>query len=155
MDTFAKNLHDSLAARNLTDVVDIIFVSDHGMTDMSHPELVYMDDILGEEGLKEIAHEDGWPAKGLRFHDNANVSKHQEALLRASGANPEKFGVYTRETMPQKYHFAHHERIAPIYVIPKIGYVLTTRKEGDVGRDKGVSNYIYHNIGVNLTWLAI
>ena len=155
MDTFAKDLHDSLAARNLTEVVDIIFVSDHGMTDTSHPELVYMDDILGAEGLNEIAHEDGWPSKGLRFKDNTNVSKYQEALLHASAANPDKFDVYTHETMPERYHFANHHRIAPIYVVPKIGYVLTTKEEGDVGTDKGVSKFINDNIQVDLTWLAI
>jgi Type I phosphodiesterase / nucleotide pyrophosphatase len=43
----------------LTDVVDIVFVSDHGMTDTSHPELVYMDDILSSDGLAAIDHEDG------------------------------------------------------------------------------------------------
>lgn len=59
MDTFARDLHDSLVARNLTDIVDVVFVSDHGMTDTSHPELVYMDEILGEEGWSQIAHEDG------------------------------------------------------------------------------------------------
>ena len=143
VDTFAKNLHDLLAERNLIDIVDVLFVSDHGMTDTSHPELVYMDDILGAEGLKEIAHEDGWPSMGLRFHDNTNVSKYHEALLRASGANPDKFDVYTHETMPKRYHFAHHHRIAPIYVVPKIGYVLTTKEEGDVRTDKGVSKFIF------------
>ena len=39
--------------------MDIVFVSDHGMTDTSHPELVYLDDILGEEGYSFIEHEDG------------------------------------------------------------------------------------------------
>lgn len=52
------DLHDSLVARNLTEIVDIVFVSDHGMTDTSHPEHVYMDDILGE-GFKLIEHLDG------------------------------------------------------------------------------------------------
>jgi len=46
-------------ARNLTEIVDVIFVSDHGMTDTSHPELVYVDDLLGEDGWKAIEHEDG------------------------------------------------------------------------------------------------
>lgn len=59
VDTFAKDLHESLEARNLTDIVDIIFVSDHGMTDTSHPELVYIDDILGAEGFNSIEHQDG------------------------------------------------------------------------------------------------
>jgi predicted AlkP superfamily pyrophosphatase or phosphodiesterase len=46
-------------ARNLTDIVDVVFVSDHGMTDTSHPELLYIDDILGEEGFQAVEHEDG------------------------------------------------------------------------------------------------
>lgn len=58
VDVFAKDLQSLIAARNLSDIVDIIFVSDHGMTDTSHPELVYMDDILGE-GFSQIEHEDG------------------------------------------------------------------------------------------------
>ena len=155
VDKFAKNLHDSLAARSLTDIVDIIFVSDHGMTDTSHPELIYMDDILGADGLKAIAHEDGWPSMGLRFHDNTNVAHLQEVLLRASDEHPKRFDVYTPETMPLRYHFAHHERIAPIYVVPRIGYVLTTRKEGDVGMSKGVSNSIHHNTEFGLSWVFI
>jgi len=30
------------------------------MTDTSHPKLVYMDDILGSDGLAAIDHEDGY-----------------------------------------------------------------------------------------------
>lgn len=139
VDTFAKNLHDTLAARNLTDIIDIVFVSDHGMTDTSHPEHVYMEDILGEDGMKEIEHEDGWPSMGLRFNAKANSSKYLSLLREASDANPEKFSVFTHETMPERYHFSKNERIAPIYVVPEIDYVLTTRAEGDVGKSKGVS----------------
>jgi predicted AlkP superfamily pyrophosphatase or phosphodiesterase len=61
VDVFAKDLHDSLAARNLTDIVDIIFVSDHGMTETINGrsiDMVYLDDILGEE-YNNIEHEDG------------------------------------------------------------------------------------------------
>jgi len=119
--------------------VDIVFVSDHGMTDTSHPELVYMDDILGTAALEEIAHQDGWPSMGLRFSTTANASRHLEVLLKASYQNPEKFDVYTYGTMPERYHFAGNERIAPIYVVPKIGYVLTTHEEGDTSMSKGVS----------------
>jgi hypothetical protein len=43
--------------------------------------------------------------------------------------------------MPERYHFAGTERIAPIYVIPKIGYVLTTHAEGDTGMSKGNHGY--------------
>ncbi|KDR82590.1 hypothetical protein GALMADRAFT_1347468 [Galerina marginata CBS 339.88] len=148
VDTFAKDLHNSLAARNLTDIVDIVFVSDHGMTDTSHPEPVYMDDILGEDGISAVAHEDGWPSMGLRFHRDTNVSKHLDELRRASDKHPEKFEVYTHETMPERYHFANNVRIAPVYVVPKIGYILTTHAEGDTGMSKG--NHGYDNDAVSM-----
>lgn len=142
MDGFAKNLHKSLEARNLTDIVDIVFVSDHGMTDTSHPEMIYMDDprLLGPDGLSQIEHEDGWPSMGIRFRPRANVTHYLNTLLDASDANPEKFDVYTHDTMPERFHFSENERIAPIYVIPKIGYALTTKEQGDIGMSKGVSS---------------
>ena len=61
--------------------------------------------------------------------------------MRAAEANPDKFDVFTHETMPERYHFSNNERIAPIYVIPKIGYSLTNHKDGDAGIPKGVSTY--------------
>ena len=109
------------------------------MTDTSHPEQVLINEILGKEGLEAIEHEDGWPAVGLRFRNGANVTKHLNDLLEASYENSEKFSVYTHETMPERYHFANHDRIAPIYLVPEIGYVLTTNPDGDDPMSKGVS----------------
>jgi predicted AlkP superfamily pyrophosphatase or phosphodiesterase len=133
-------------ARNLTEIVDVVFVSDHGMTDTSHPEHVYIDDILGLDGLADVAHEDGWPSMGLHFKPSVNTTHHYRTLLAAAAASDfDKFEVFTPETMPERYHFARNPRIAPVYVVPKMGYVLTTRKEGDVGLSKGVS--------LSLTWV--
>ncbi|KAI0060321.1 Phosphodiest-domain-containing protein [Artomyces pyxidatus] len=141
VDRFAKDLHTALVTRNLTDIVDVVFVSDHGMTDTSHPTLVYMDEILGEKGWASVEHEDGWPSMGLHFKPSANVSHYLDVLLKAAAENEEKFEVFTPETMPERYHFAHSPRIAPIYVVPRMGYVLTTRLEGDVGLSKGNHGY--------------
>jgi hypothetical protein len=76
---------------------------------------------------------------GLRFYPEANQTHYLQVLSEASEASEEKFSVYTHETMPERYHFSYNERIAPVYVVPKLGYALTDRKEGDVGMSKGVS----------------
>ena len=90
--------------------------------------------------LKQLLHTPtGWPSKGLWFSNKCNATHYLEVLLSAAAENPEKFAVYTRETMPERYHFANSDRIAPVYVVPKIGYALTTRVEGDDGVSKGVS----------------
>ncbi|KIY47930.1 hypothetical protein FISHEDRAFT_59285 [Fistulina hepatica ATCC 64428] len=62
VDTFARDLQTELKARNLMDIADVAFVSDHGVTDTSHLEMVYFDDLLGMEGLSEVEHIDGWPS---------------------------------------------------------------------------------------------
>ncbi|TFK52494.1 Phosphodiest-domain-containing protein [Heliocybe sulcata] len=154
VDRFAKSITESLAARNLTDIVDVVFLSDHGMTDTSHPTLVYMDDIIGVEGLESIEHEDGWPSMGIRFSPTVDSSKYLSILLDAAKANPEKFDVYTHDTMPQRYHFSRNPRIAPIYVVPKMGYALTTREQGDVGFSKGNHGYDNNERSMNAMFVA-
>ncbi|KAI0771197.1 Phosphodiest-domain-containing protein [Trametes elegans] len=140
VDVFARDLHDAIEARNLTDIFDIVFVSDHGMTDMGHPELIYVDDILGE-GFNRIEHEDGWPAMGLRFGSADDEARYLEVLLEAAALSGGKFDVYTHETMPERWHFAHNERIAPIYVVPHMGYALTNRIENGTEMSKGNHGY--------------
>ncbi|KAI8978778.1 Phosphodiest-domain-containing protein [Trametes punicea] len=140
VDVFARNLHDAIEARNLTDIFDIVFVSDHGMTDMSHPELVYVDDIL-QEGFNRIMHVDGWPAMGLRFASKDDEETYLRMLLNASAASHGKFDVFTHDTMPERWHFSHNPRIAPVYVVPRIGYVLTDRVENGSGMSKGNHGY--------------
>ena len=77
---------------------------------------------------------------GLHFKPSINTSYYLDILETAAQESQwEKFEVFTPETMPERYHFAHSARIAPVYVVPKVGYVLTTRKEGDVGLSKGVN----------------
>ncbi|KAH9948891.1 Phosphodiest-domain-containing protein [Amylocystis lapponica] len=140
VDVFARDLQYALEARNLSHIVDLVFVSDHGMTDTSHPELVYIDDILGE-GFTMIEHEDGWPSMGLRFYPGANEEEYLSTLLSAAEASGGKFDVYTRDTMPARFHFADNYRIAPIYVVPRMGYALTNRVENGTGMSKGNHGY--------------
>ncbi|KAE9408893.1 Phosphodiest-domain-containing protein [Gymnopus androsaceus JB14] len=156
VDLFAAALHDSLADRNLTDIVDIVFVSDHGMTDTSHPTLIYVDDedMLGEQGLSAVIHEDGWPAMGMRFNSKQNESHYLEKLLDSQHPHAEGFDVYSKETMPSRWHFAHHDRIAPVWIVPKIGYALTTREEGDVGMSKGNHGYDNNELSMHAMFVA-
>jgi len=155
VDIFAKNLHSSLKKRNLTDIVDIVFVSDHGMTDTSHPELIYVDDILGE-GYNLIEYEDSWPSMGIWYPPEVNSTKYLDVLLAASWSKKYrgKFDVYTHETMPKRYHYSHNERIAPILVVPREGFELTNRIENGAGMSKGNHGYDNHNPSMHAMFVA-
>lgn len=48
-------------------------------------------------------------------------------------------------TMPPNYHFSANERIAPIWVVPKLGYALTSKALGEEGMSTGVSYLPLHS----------
>ena len=75
---------------------------------------------------------------GLRFYQDANASHYLDLLLQAAHANSEKFDVYTHEMMPEPYHFSNSPRIAPIWIVPKVGYVLTNHEDDQPILSKGV-----------------
>lgn len=41
--------------------------------------------------------------------------------------------------MPPRYHYSTNKRIAPIWVVPKLGYALTNKQMGEDGMSIGVS----------------
>lgn len=153
VDSFVKDLHNELVTRNLTDIVDIIFVSDHGMSDTTNTKFIYVDEILGEECFEGIEHIDGYPAMGLRFVPTTNTSHCLGLLLDAADRNPDQFNVYTHDTMPERYHFSHGDRIAPIYAIPKIGHILTMEGEGEVV-SKGIHGYDNDELAMHAMFVA-
>lgn len=81
MDKFVHDLLDSLEQRNLSSIVDVIFVSDHGMTDTSNLEPVYVDEILGD-GYQDIVERSGEAFTLLLKHYIWTISFPCQAILR-------------------------------------------------------------------------
>lgn len=160
VDVFAKDIHQALVDRNLTHVVDVIYVSDHGMTDTSAQRIIYLDEIIGEDGVNEVVFEDGWPNFGLRFGPSANTSHYLSLLQDASRQPNSPFEVYTHETMPERFHFSHNDRIAPIYICPKLGWIVSNHHEvnvkwgGEEGRPKGTHGYDNEEHDMRATFVA-
>ena len=105
---------------------------------------IYIDKILGEDGMQAIEHVDGWPAMGIRFRKGINESLYLSRLYEAT--KQYQFDVFTHETMPRRWHFSKNERIAPIYIVPKVDHVLTTVKEGNKTGNPGVSGFLLCNL---------
>ncbi|GAA5874588.1 hypothetical protein JCM1840_002238 [Sporobolomyces johnsonii] len=148
MDEFAKQVMELVDSRGLGEVVDVVVVGDHGMTDTSNDRLIFLDEILGEQGFAGVERNEGWPSAGLRFKPEVDQSA-MLSLLEAAAAQPDSgFDVYTQKTMPDKWHFTGNERIAPIYCVPWPGWAITSRHELEVemgGKYKVKGNHGYDN----------
>lgn len=129
VDSMLTMLMEGLLERNLTEIVNLVVVSDHGMATTSTKRLIQLDDLID---TSLVDHIDGWPLRGLRLKDpDRDVPILYEQLLGES-AKTVAFDVYTRETMPERYHFSNNDRIAPLWVVPKAGWGVVERPDFDV-----------------------
>lgn len=132
MDEFARNLMAGLRERNLEKLVNVLFVSDHGMTDTSNERLIFLDDedMLGKEGFAGLISREAWPNAGLRFDPKLNSSMYLAKLELAAAKPDSGFAVFTPETMLDRWHFSDGgNRIPEIYLVPQEGWAVTHRTE--------------------------
>ena len=145
VDEMLHDLFVGLNQRNLTDIVNIVVVSDHGMASTSTERLVQLDDLI-DLGL--VKHIDGWPLYGLRPKD-PNDLHHLYDTLKAESMRTPNFDVYLRDqNMPERYHFSKNERIAPLWVIPKTGWAIVHKEDFDIKEAK-LKGEVYHPKGLH------
>jgi len=132
-DDMLHQLFVGIDERNLSHIVNIVVVSDHGMATTSIERLVQLDDLID---LDLIEHIDGWPLYGLRPKHPKDLRQLYDTLKAESLTNT-NFEVYLRdEDMPERYHFSKNDRIAPLWVIPKTGWAIVHKEDFNIKEAK-------------------
>ncbi|KAF6812665.1 ectonucleotide pyrophosphatase phosphodiesterase family member 1 [Colletotrichum musicola] len=130
-DAMMDQLFLGLEQRNLTGIVNVIVVSDHGMATTDTTRLLQLEDLVD---TSKIAHTDGWPLYGLRPKNPDDLQSIYDGLAEKAKTNP-NFDVYLRDVdMPERYHFSTNKRIAPLWIVPKTGWAIVKREEMDVAQ---------------------
>ncbi|KAJ1659456.1 hypothetical protein IWQ61_001480 [Dispira simplex] len=145
VDDMVGHLQEQLAQRNLTEIVNVIYVSDHGMATVTPERTIYLEDLV--EDVHQFKMITGYPLAALTPSDEHDIPAIYEMLKRKSDGQP--WNVYLRDNIPERFHFRHSGRIAPIVCIPDVGWTFFTRREythsylynGDINRRFGVHGY--------------
>ncbi|KAF2468129.1 Phosphodiest-domain-containing protein [Lindgomyces ingoldianus] len=144
-DAMLESILHGLQERNLTEIVNVVVVSDHGMATTDVSRLIQLEDLIDPNDLEHI---DGWPLYGLRPKRPEDLDRLHQQLIDKAKRNP-NIEVYLRDKdMPKRYHFSNNERIAPLWIVPKTGWAIVTKDEFDVekGRENGD---VYHPRGLH------
>lgn len=145
VDDMLHGLFVGLEERNLTDIVNVIVVSDHGMATTSTDRLIQLDDLVD---VDRIEHTDGWPLYGLRPKKSENLTAIYKEISSKVADNP-NIDVYLRDTnMPERYHFSRNDRIAPLWVVPRTGWAIVPKREFDIELARQ-NNEVYHPRGLH------
>ena len=82
VDSMLTILVEGLLQRNLTEIVNLVIVSDHGMATTSTTRLIQLDDLID---MSLVDHIDGWPLRGLRLkYPQRDVPILHEQLLKVA-----------------------------------------------------------------------
>ncbi|ANZ74806.1 BA75_01137T0 [Komagataella pastoris] len=148
VDSFLDSVYQGITERNLTDIANLIVVSDHGMAPTSNERLIYLDDIVD---MDSIDHIDGWPLFGIRPKIPVDIFLEELEVNWENHSLKEHFNVYLKENLPEEWHFGtitnqYSGRIAPIWVVPKVGWSITTHYDMEYKMEfdykpKGVHGY--------------
>lgn len=145
VDKMLDQLFAGLDQRNISNIVNVIVVSDHGMATTDVSRLMQIEDLLD---VDKIEHTDGWPLYGLRPRNPDDLQSLYDGLAEKAKSNP-NFDVYLRDVnMPERYHFSKNPRIAPLWIIPKTGWAIVNREEMIVAEAKKKGE-VYHPRGLH------
>lgn len=137
VDHYIRTILEGIAKRNASSIVNVIIVSDHGMTFTSNSRLLYLDDILGPKLFSQIITQDGWPNAGMRFRSQqarqAAEHKLREESRRWKARGQSAFDVADRQELLQRWNWTMTDtvknRVADLWMLPSVGWSITTQEE--------------------------
>ncbi|KAI0191943.1 ectonucleotide pyrophosphatase/phosphodiesterase family member 1 [Astrocystis sublimbata] len=145
VDGMLDSLFHGLEQRNLTDIVNVIIVSDHGMVTTDISRMIQVEDLVDMSKVERL---DGWPLVGIRPKDPEDLQDLYEQAAQKAENNP-NFDVYLKDkNMPERYHFHNNDRIAPLWIIPKTGWAIVEKAEFNIEEGKA-TNAQYHPRGLH------
>ncbi|HEY1308937.1 MAG TPA: ectonucleotide pyrophosphatase/phosphodiesterase [Vicinamibacterales bacterium] len=128
-DGYLGRLVKGLERRRLSDRVNIVAVSDHGMAETSLDRVVILDDYISLSDVEVI---DINPTLGL-FPRPGREDAVYAALVKA---HP-RLKVYRRAETPEHWHYRDHPRIPPIVGVVDEGWQIMVRDTFNQRRSRG------------------
>ena len=123
VDRALGELHKTLASLDVLDSLNIIVVSDHGMSEQSPERVIYLEDYID---LSTIDIVDGSPIPGV-YPKSLPID---DVYARLAGRHPH-LQVYRRHEIPARLEFGSNPRVPPILLLADDGWsVFPRRQEG-------------------------
>ena len=136
VDSAVGALVAGIARLGLTDVVNVVVVSDHGMAPTAPDRVIYLDDYVSLDSLEVI---DWSPVAAIA----PLPGKAAYVYRQLKDANPH-LAVYRRADVPARLHFNANPRITPIVGIADEGWTIMSRTQGALynwAANKGAHGY--------------
>jgi predicted AlkP superfamily pyrophosphatase or phosphodiesterase len=134
VDRELRRLIDGLKKRGIFRQVNLIIVSDHGMTTQDPKNTIVLDELFDTKLAEKVL----WTAEIVSiFPKEGNEDRIYESL---KDKLPSHAKVYRKPDVPARLHYSDSPRIAPLLVFPEEGWTLTTLERLKRDQARGRAN---------------
>jgi ectonucleotide pyrophosphatase/phosphodiesterase family protein 5 len=120
LDSTLGNLLSGLEEIQMRDSVNIILVSDHGMTEVHFEKIINVEEML--EGYRFVSSNSG--SVMMISADDSDIEKIYSLLKK----NENHYKVYMKNNIPPYYHFSKSPMISEILLVAEMGWAVITNK---------------------------
>ena len=133
MDKVLGYILDGIKKLNIADEINLVLVSDHGMTTISQDRIIYLDAHVSD--MDAIFTFTGDPVAQIHFKEqNDVVADRMEKQLK----HIENMTTYRRDEVPKRYHFVNRNT-GDFVLVADEGWVILSK--GEESRSKGTHGY--------------
>lgn len=120
IDQYIGTLVTQLDAIGMSDSVNVLIVSDHGMIALDHKKTIFLDDYLD---LTKISTIDLSPKVDFLCTRDSAVIIYKTLLSAHPHLTP-----YLKEHTPDRFHYQNHSRIPNVWALADPGWSISTRR---------------------------
>lgn len=120
LDSVIGFIYQRLNSIGMKDSINVILVSDHGMTEISPKRVINIESIL--KGYKYSSEAQG-PFMLIKPSKN-----NSDSVFNILKRNEFHYKVYKKKNMPKYYHYSENAFIYPIILVADLGWSLGTNK---------------------------
>ncbi len=131
VDKVIGRLVKGLKKRKIDKKVNLIIVSDHGMTAVDPKNVVILDEMFDTDLAKQIL----WVSEFVQIFPKDG--KEDEIYTSIKSKLPTQAIIYRKSEIPARYRYKNNRRIAPIIVLPNEGWRITTRERFEKDKSAG------------------
>jgi predicted AlkP superfamily pyrophosphatase or phosphodiesterase len=128
VDRLIGALVTGLAARGLGERVNLVIVSDHGMTPIDGSRVIRLDDYLD---LNDVDVVDWMPVAAVT-PKSGKLPAVYEALRRTPHLQ-----VFRKDSVPARFHYRDNPRITPLVLLADEGWTITSTARLRMGQPRG------------------
>ncbi len=121
VDSVLGYLMNGIKELSLTDSVNLIVVSDHGMTNINSQNVINIEEIISNERIKIIG-------KGSSMHLFGNKKDLEDVYHKLSNSK-NNYEVYWRSEIPEYFNFNNNPLIGDIFILADLGWSLITNRD--------------------------